>query len=264
MHFEAAAGSSIWRRSSRRSPAVHARYLLCHPHNPTGRSFLASRSRGRRELAARYGVTVIADEVHCAASTLPGRVARPLPHGRRRRRATGLAIVSASKAWNLAGLKCALIVAGSETMHERLDDAPSGAFPYHAGHLGVLASLAAFEHGGEWLDALVRTPRPQPGELLGELLAERKLPGRGLRAARGRLPRLARLPPLELGDDPAAVFLERGRVALSAGPARSASRARASRGSTSAPRRRCSSRRSSAWPRPSDASSRAGLSPRAF
>jgi cystathionine beta-lyase len=87
---------------------------------------------------------------------------------------------------------------------------------YHAGHLGVLTAIAAFESGEEWLD-----------ELLVYLDGNRRLLRELLLA---HLPEVGYLPPeagylawldcrrLPLGDDPAAAFLERGRVALSSGP----------------------------------------------
>lgn len=189
-------------------------YLLCHPHNPTGRSFSRADLEAVAGLAVRYGVTVLADEVH-SPLTLPGRSHVPYltVEGAGEQ---GLAIVSASKAWNLAGLKCALIVTGSETMHERLETSLPGHLPYHAGHLGVLASLAAFEHGTEWLDSLVAHLDRNRANLAK--LLERKLPAVGYVPPEAGYLAWLDCRPLELGDDPAAVFLERGRVALSAGP----------------------------------------------
>jgi cystathionine beta-lyase len=69
--------------------------------------------------------------------------------------ALGVTVTSASKAFNLAGLKSAVMVTSSVEMHEQLTEKLPPSLPFHAGHLGVLASVAAFEHGGEWLDALV-------------------------------------------------------------------------------------------------------------
>jgi cystathionine beta-lyase len=190
-------------------------YLLSHPHNPTGRSFRRAELEGLASLAVRYGVLVISDEIH-APLTLPG--ARHLPFLSLSGEACecGVAIVGASKAWNIAGLKCALIVTASPRMESRLAAALSSHLRYHVGHLGVLASLAAFERGTPWLDSVLAYLDVNRG-LLGTLLAE-------------HLPGVVYLPPeagylawldcraLELGDDPAAVFLERGRVALSPGP----------------------------------------------
>jgi cystathionine beta-lyase len=101
-------------------------------------------------------------------------------------------------------------------MHERLVSGLPKHLAYHTGHFGVLAALAAFEHGGEWLDALV-AHLDRNRRALAELLEEH-LPQVGyLEPQAGYLAWLD-CRALELGDDPAAVFLERGRVALSPGP----------------------------------------------
>lgn len=189
--------------------------LLCHPHNPTGRSFRLDELTAVAELAARHEVVVISDEIH-APMTLPG--ARHVPYLSLGPEAAqrAVAVVGASKAWNIPGLKCALIVTASEAMEARLRETLSPHLGYRVGHLGVIASLAAFAQGEAWLDALGRRLDGNRG-LLAALLAE-------------RLPEVAYLPPeagylawldfraLPLGDDPAALILEHGRVALSSGP----------------------------------------------
>ncbi len=185
-------------------------YLLCHPHNPTGRTHERAELEAVAALADRYGVTVISDEVH-APMTLPGATHVPyLTVG------DGVCVTSASKTWNLAGLKCAVIVAGSEAMDARLAERIPPYLGAHASLFGVLAATAAFEHGDEWLDALLRH-LDRNRVLLGELLGE-------------HLPAVRYVPPdagylawldcseLGLGIDPAEVFLERGRVALGGGP----------------------------------------------
>jgi cysteine-S-conjugate beta-lyase len=130
--------------------------------------------------------------------------------------AYGLAVTSASKAWNIAGLKCAVIVTGSEGMQEQLATHLPKHVPYHVGHFGVLASVAAFEAGGSWLDALI-SHLDRNRHRLAELLAA-NLPG--VRYVPPQSGYLAWLDcrELGLGDDPAASFLDHGRVALSAGP----------------------------------------------
>jgi cystathionine beta-lyase len=190
-------------------------FLLCHPHNPTGRSYTREELESVAGLADRYGVTVISDEVH-GPMTMAGATHIPYVSLGAQAAAHGVVISSASKAFNVAGLKCAVVVSASDDMHERLVAGLPKHLPYHTGHFGVLAALAAFEHGGEWLDALV-THLDRTRRALSELLAE-------------HLPRIRYLEPqagylawldcreLELGDDPAAVFLERGKVALSPGP----------------------------------------------
>ncbi len=191
-----------------------AAYLLCNPHNPTGRVFTREELVGVAELAARHGVVVLSDEIH-APLTLPGATHTPYVALGDEAAAHGLTLASASKAWNIAGLKCAVVVSGSAA-GARLSAKLSPSLRYHAGHLGVLASVAAFTDGGAWLDALLRqldTNRRRLTSLLESALPDVRyvMPEAGYLAwldCRG----------LGLGDDPAAVFLERGRVALSPGP----------------------------------------------
>jgi cystathionine beta-lyase len=87
---------------------------------------------------------------------------------------------------------------------------------YGAGNLGVLASIAAYREGGAWLDETLRQIADRSVELSGLLMEH-------LPQVRYRPPQASYLAWLDcrllgLGDDPAATFLERGRVALSPGP----------------------------------------------
>jgi cystathionine beta-lyase len=189
-------------------------YLLCNPHNPTGRVFSRAELERVAELSVRYGVAVVADEIH-APLTFAGATHTPFGALGEELAANAVTIASASKAWNLAGLKCAVLVPGSARAAETLTRLP-GSLRYHAGHLGVLTAIAAFEAGEAWLDELVAYLDGNR-RLLRELLA-------------AHLPDVGYVPPeagylawldcraLSLGDDPAEAFLERGRVALSPGP----------------------------------------------
>ncbi|MEU5520489.1 aminotransferase class I/II-fold pyridoxal phosphate-dependent enzyme [Streptomyces sp. NPDC052079] len=187
-----------------------AAYLLCSPHNPTGTVHTAEELTTVAALAERYRVRVVADEIH--APLVVGDTAfvpyLSVPGAER-----GLSLMSASKAWNLAGLKAALAVAGPGAagdlarMPEEVGHGPS--------HVGVLAHTAALRDGTAWLDALL-AGLDANRRLLGDLLADR-LPQ--IRHRPGDATYLAWLDcrALGLGDDPAQVFLEHGRVALTSG-----------------------------------------------
>jgi cystathionine beta-lyase len=190
-----------------------AAYLLCSPHNPLGMVFDAPTLTRIAELAKKYNVLVIADEIH-APLTMTGATFVPfLPIGDLVD-CDAVALASASKAWNLPGLKCAVAVAGSERMRKQLGRMRPE-LPWSAGNLGVVASIAAFTHGGPWLDALL-AQLDHNRRLLTELLA-RELPG--VRYIEPQASYLAWLDcsVLDLGPDPVGVFLERGRVALTRG-----------------------------------------------
>jgi cysteine-S-conjugate beta-lyase len=190
-------------------PEVTA-YLLCSPHNPTGAVHTADELRTVATLADHHGVRVIADEIH-APVVLGGSHFVPylsLPEAQR-----GFALLSGSKAWNLAGLKAALAVAG-EAAADELARMPEEV-GHGASHIGVLANTAAFEAGDRWLDGLL-DDLAQNRDLLSSLLDEH-LPAVRYRPGQGTFLAWLDCRGLDHGDDPAATFLERGRVALTGG-----------------------------------------------
>jgi cysteine-S-conjugate beta-lyase len=188
-------------------------YLLCNPHNPTGRVFSAADLDRIASLAEQYGVLVLSDEIH-ASLTLPGARHTPFVSLGGAAAEQGVTLASASKAFNIAGLKGAVAVAGSASRQHLLARLPSSC-QYGAGLFGVLASLAAWSSGDEWLDALLAQLDHARAEFGGLL--------------RLRLPEAGYVPPeasflawvdcarLGLGPEPAQVFLDRGRVALGRG-----------------------------------------------
>ncbi len=166
-------------------------YLLCNPHNPTGRVFSAADLGRIASLAEQYGVFVLSDEIH-ASLTLPGAHHTPFVSLGGAAAEHGVTLASASKAFNIAGLKGAVAVAGSASGQRLLARLPASC-QYGAGLFGVLASLAAWSAGGEWLDALVTQLDHAPD---GVRPPARGAAARGrLRPARGELPGLGRLRP---------------------------------------------------------------------
>ena len=188
-------------------------YLLCNPHNPSGRVFSAEDLRRIASLADRYGVIVVADEIH-APLTLPGARHTPFVSLGGAAAEHGVTLASASKAFNVAGLKGAVAVAGSATVERLLARLPESCH-YGAGLFGVLASLAAWSSGADWLDALLGQldhARAEFGRLLGE-----RLPGARYVPPEASYLAWVDCATLDLGPEPAAVFLDRGRVALGRG-----------------------------------------------
>jgi cystathionine beta-lyase len=188
-------------------------YLLCNPHNPVGRVFEKSQLETIAKLAKQYGVVVLADEIH-APLVLPGAVHVPFVSVSEPLGANAITITSASKAWNIAGLKCAVFVAGSAAMQSALKALPIE-LTERTGHHGVLANVAAFEEGASYLDGLLKhldRNRTLMAELLGMYLpAVRYIPPQA-----GYLAWLD-CSALGLGEEPAKVFLKKGKVALMRG-----------------------------------------------
>ena len=187
--------------------------LLCNPHNPTGRVFDRNELAGLAEIVERHDARVIADEVH-APLVYPGH--RHVPYATVSDAAAEhtVTVTSASKAFNLAGLKCAQVVTSNHADAKRWRTLPifqvAGPTP-----LGIAASSAAYRSGGRWLSELV-TYLDGNRRLLGELVRT-ELPGVDYREPEATF--LAWLDCAGLGlDEPATFFLRNARVALSDGP----------------------------------------------
>ncbi len=187
--------------------------ILCNPHNPTGTVLKREQLARIAETAAEYDGWVLADEIH-APMVFPGAEHVPFTTVSDAAAERGIVLTSASKAFNTAGLKCAVAVTASKTAAAQVARLPEIA--KHCGHLGVLASVAAWSSSDAWLDEVIAV-LDSNRRLLADLLAE-QLPQVGYEPpAAGYLAWLD-CRELGLGDDPSAAFLERGRVALSPGP----------------------------------------------
>lgn len=186
-------------------------YLLCNPHNPVGRAHSAEELRAVAELAAKYGATVVSDEIH-APLVYEGSTFTPFLAASDAAREVGVCVTAASKAFNLAGLKCATIITDGP-LREVAGTMPLEVY-WRTGILGLIASIAAYRDGGEWLDGVL-VSLDANRRALADALAER-LPAVGY-----RMPEATYLAWLDFRDlgwhDPAAHLLEHSRVALSSG-----------------------------------------------
>ncbi|APH45203.1 aspartate aminotransferase [Microbacterium sp. 1.5R] len=190
--------------------------LLCNPHNPTGTVHSRDALAALAEIADEFGAAVVSDEIH-APLAQPGTGFTPFLDTGEAAERVGYAVVSASKAFNLAGLKCALMVTASDSTSAVVRGLPIEV-EWRTGQFGLLAAVAAFsEESDEWLDGLLATLDANR-VLLEDLLAS-KLPG-----ARYRMPDAGYLAWIDLsalgwGDNPARRILKEAKVALHFGPA---------------------------------------------
>ncbi len=208
-------GDQPWRLDLGRIDAALAggarTVLLANPHNPTGRVFTRAELEALRDVVARRGARVISDEIHAPLLLDPGP---HTPYASLNATAEHVTtLVAASKAWNLAGLKCAQIVLGSPA-----DLALIRQLPPIANHgvspLGIVASVAAYRDGGPWLDGLLRVLAQRRSQLSDLLATE-------LPQVRWTPPQATYLAWLDARalepTDPAAATLARSKVMLSAG-----------------------------------------------
>jgi cystathionine beta-lyase len=187
--------------------------VLCNPHNPIGRVLERAEMEAVAEVVERNGGRVFSDEIH-APLVYDGHRHVPYASLSAVTAAHSVTAVSASKAWNLPGTKCAQLVLTSEADAETWQRVGLR-FEQGASTLGVVAAIAAYEDGGPWLDE-VRGYLDGSRRLLGELLAD-QVPAIGYTAPEGTYLAWLDCRGLGLGDHPADFFLEQAGVAMTDG-----------------------------------------------
>jgi len=145
--------------------------ILCNPHNPVGRVYSKPELLAFADVVEAHGGRVFSDEIH-APITFDGH--HHLPYASLSETTAGHTItaVSASKAWNIPGLKCAQLIASSDQDHAALQE--FGPMVSHgAGTPGLVANTVAYNEGHEWLEDVlgyINNNRTRLGELLDEHL----------------------------------------------------------------------------------------------
>ena len=128
--------------------------LLCNPHNPAGRVWTREELIQIGEICLRHNVTVVSDEIHCEL-TYPGHAYTPFASLPETFTGHAVTCISPSKAFNIAGLQIANIVAPDEEIRCRIDKAININEVCDVNPFGVIATIAAYRKGEDWLDQLL-------------------------------------------------------------------------------------------------------------
>ncbi|TGD84526.1 aminotransferase class I/II-fold pyridoxal phosphate-dependent enzyme [Mycolicibacterium sp. CH28] len=197
------------RTFARRRPKV---LVLVNPHNPTGRVLTRYELERCAELAEQFEMLVISDEIHAELTYAPHRHI-PFASVSQAAACRTVTLTSAGKAFNLAGLRCAVAHYGSPSLLASRDAEPPDI--YGAVSIpGVVATLAAWRHGDEWQDTLTKVLDRNRTRLHDALRAV-------LPAARHHLPEATYLSWVDVSamgiDNPVEWVLHKGAVMLDGG-----------------------------------------------
>jgi cystathionine beta-lyase len=188
--------------------------LFCNPHNPTGRVFEREELLAVGELAVERDLVIVADEIH-ADLVYPGHQHIPMATLSPEIAARTVTLTSATKGFNIPGLRCALMHFGSTELRERFRKTIPDRLLGQVAVPGIDATIAAWREGQDWLDAV-----------MARLLANRDRLGRFLAA---ELPEIRHHTPegtylawldcraLNLTSSPFEFFLDRAKVGFSDG-----------------------------------------------
>lgn len=129
--------------------AKPSQFLLCHPHNPVGRSWREDELWQLLALAEKHDLIVCSDEIHCDLIVATGRRHQPFatlaPEAAKR----SITLMAPSKTFNVPGLGCAFAVIPDARLRRDFRGAMHGIVP-HVNSLGLVACEAALRDGGQW------------------------------------------------------------------------------------------------------------------
>lgn len=185
-------------------------FLLCNPHNPSGRVFRRDELEHMAEVCLRRGVVICSDEIHCdfiysghthiPIASLDAEIARQT-----------ITLLAPSKTFNIAGLEFSVAVIQNAELRERFEKARKGLVGM-PNLLGSVAAISAYLDGLEWLEQVLAYLEANRDYLVETMRAE--MPG--IRMAKPQGTYLAWLDcrAADIKEDPYEYFLSKGRVAL--------------------------------------------------
>ena len=128
-------------------------FLLCNPHNPTGRVWTKEELERMNDICMKHGVKVVSDEIHCEL-VMPGHRFQPFAAVSEACRQNSVILNSPSKSFNTAGLQIANIVCAQPEWRRRIDRAVNINEVCDVNPFGPVALIAAYNESEEWIDAL--------------------------------------------------------------------------------------------------------------
>ncbi|MCC6174838.1 MAG: pyridoxal phosphate-dependent aminotransferase [Chloroflexi bacterium] len=192
--------------------------MFCNPHNPTGRVFERDELLAVGQLAVERDLIVLSDEIH-ADLVYPGQRHIPIASLSPEIAARTITFTSATKGFNIAGLRAALMYFGSDGLRERFFRAIPERLLGQVNVIGIDATIAAWREGQPWLDAVMARLLANR-DTLAKYVAE-ELPGVKIRTPEatylGWLDCRDLCRDLRLTTSPYQFFLEQAKVGLNDG-----------------------------------------------
>jgi cystathionine beta-lyase len=188
-------------------------FIISNPHNPLGLIFKENELQALATLAVKYGVIILSDEIH-APLTYAGVRFTPFASVSEEAKNSVITLTSASKSWNLAGMKCSIFFTENPSLHQKLEPLVKG-IRHRASLVGAASHVAAFSLADDWLDSAIATME-ESNKYLHKLISEKWANVTVSNPENSYLSWID-FSQTKLGEDPALELLENARVALSSG-----------------------------------------------
>ncbi len=186
--------------------------LLSNPHNPLGKVFDREELQAVADICAAQDAWIISDEIH-AELCFDGRVHIPTASLSPEISKRTITLMSASKAYNIAGLKTSFMIIQDAALRERVNHARCGMVD-SVNPLGMEATRVAYSEAGPWLAELKIYLQANRDWLVDAVRT--RMPGVTINVPQGTYLAWLDCTALDL-PDPQRFFLEQGKVGLSAG-----------------------------------------------
>lgn len=187
-------------------------YMMCNPHNPGGFAYSRQEMLAMAESCLKHKVVICADEIHCELM-LNGRIHTPIAALSPEIAQNTITLMAPSKTFNIAGLCCGYAIIQNETLRNKIKSAREGITPL-INTFGLTATMAAYQHGAEWLSQLLPYLAANRDYLV-DYVKENLF---GIRVTTPEATYLAWLDCRGLGlENPQQFFLEKARVGLTDG-----------------------------------------------
>ena len=188
-------------------------FILCNPHNPTGRVFRRDELERMAEICLSRGVLICSDEIH-ADLVYPGHLHIPIASLDPEIARHTITLMAPSKTFNLAGLQCSFAIIPNQSLRRRYVASSKGLVSW-VNLFGRTAALAAYREGRSWLDQLLVYLQGNRDFMYSYIKAE--MPQLSLARPEGTYLAWLDCRPANLPVNPYEFFLENARVALGDG-----------------------------------------------
>lgn len=185
--------------------------MVPNPHNPTGRAFTRAELQVMAEVAVEHDLIVVSDEIH-SDLMYPGHTHIPFASLGPEVAARTITLTSATKGFNIPGLRCALMYFGSLELKERFHKRMPARLLGYPNVIGIDATIAAWRHGQPWLKQ-VMTILEKNRQTLTDFLAK-EMPGVKYRQPEATYLAWLDCRGMDLGTSPFEYFLDKAKVGL--------------------------------------------------
>lgn len=185
--------------------------MLPNPHNPTGRAFTRAELQAMADVAVEHDLIVVSDEIH-ADLVYAGHQHIPFASLGPDVAARTITLTSATKGFNIPGLRCALMYFGSQELKARFHQRMPARLLGSPNIIGIDATIAAWRHGQPWLKQVMAVLEGNR-KTLTEFLAK-EMPGVTYRVPEATYLGWLNCRDLNLGTSPFEFFLDRAKVGL--------------------------------------------------